>query len=110
MFYKVVFINDQRSSQYHTIDGTNTVVPIMSIDEDFEKLALSGANSFDPITAASMKGKKPSLGEVKRSIKVHFSPFIVHTVLIIFQSLVMRLMHATATMEALPRELTIQTT
>jgi hypothetical protein len=58
------------SSQYHTVDGTNTVVPIMSLDEDFEKLALSGAKSFDPVTAASMKGKKPSLGDVKKSIKV----------------------------------------
>lgn len=59
------------SRQYHTIPGTSTVIPIMSLDADLAKLSLTGAKKApDPVSDAMKNGRMPTLGEVKRSIKV----------------------------------------
>ena len=41
----------------------------MTLGDDLMKLSLSGKNS-DPVADATKKGKVPTLGEVKRSLKV----------------------------------------
>ena len=43
----------------------------MSLGDDLMKLSISGAQkTLDPVADATMKGKIPTLGEVKRSLKV----------------------------------------
>jgi meiosis-specific protein len=58
--------------QYHQVPGTNTIVPVFSIDRAMSGMSLAGDN--DPIMAASMQGKNITLGEVKRSVKVSYGP------------------------------------
>ncbi|TFY66672.1 hypothetical protein EVG20_g4411 [Dentipellis fragilis] len=56
--------------KYHTIPGTNTVVPIMSLGEDLMRMSLNGQKpAGDPVTEATKQGKAPTLGEVKMSLK-----------------------------------------
>lgn len=55
--------------QYHTVPGTKAVIPIMTLGEDLMKLSLSGKKS-DPVAEATKDGRIPTLGEVKRSLKV----------------------------------------
>ena len=58
-------------SQYHRIEGTEVVVPIMSLGEDMEKLCLGdGGHSEDPILLASAEGRLPTFKDVKKSLKV----------------------------------------
>lgn len=46
----------------------------MSLGEDMMNLSLSGSKqSQDPVADATRRGKIPTLGEVKRSLKVGFS-------------------------------------
>ncbi|KAI0934776.1 hypothetical protein AcW1_006192 [Taiwanofungus camphoratus] len=73
---------------YHTIPGTSTVIPIMSLDADLAKLSLTGAKKApDPVSDAMKNGRMPTLGEVKRSIK----------------TLIKNLIQATTQMDALPK-------
>jgi meiosis-specific protein len=56
--------------QYHIIPGTDTVVPIMSFNEPSAK---APGRKTDPMMEAVRQGKTPTLGEVKRSVKVRTS-------------------------------------
>ncbi|KAG7092942.1 hypothetical protein E1B28_009244 [Marasmius oreades] len=51
--------------QYHTIAGTNTTVPIMSLGDDLTKMSLQDRT----LIASAKKGKPPTLKDVKRSVK-----------------------------------------
>ncbi|KAF9227764.1 hypothetical protein BS17DRAFT_693612 [Gyrodon lividus] len=54
--------------QYHTVPGTDTVVPIMSLGNQLSKLSLCRTGG-DPMADALKRGELPTLGEVKRSLK-----------------------------------------
>ncbi|KAI0344853.1 DNA-binding protein [Trametopsis cervina] len=73
--------------RYYNIPGTNISVPVMSLGDDLMKLSISGGKKSDPVTDATKKGKVPTLGEVKRSLK----------------TLIKNLIQATTQMDALPR-------
>ncbi|KAF9059094.1 HORMA domain-containing protein [Rhodocollybia butyracea] len=51
---------------YHTIAGTDTVIPIMTLGDDLERMSLHGK---DPVAEAVRKGSVPTLKDVKRSVK-----------------------------------------
>ncbi|KAI0092965.1 HORMA domain-containing protein [Irpex rosettiformis] len=73
--------------RYHTIPGTNVTVPVMSLGDDLMNLSISGrGKKSDPVSDATRKGKVPTLGEVKRSLK----------------TLIKNLIQATTQMDALP--------
>ncbi|KAI0672868.1 HORMA-domain-containing protein [Trametes maxima] len=73
---------------YCRVPGSGDTVPVMSLGEDMMNLSLSGSKpSYDPVADATRKGKIPTLGEVKRSLK----------------ALVKNLIQATTQMDALPR-------
>ncbi|KAH9952085.1 HORMA domain-containing protein [Amylocystis lapponica] len=73
---------------YINIPGTDTSVPVMSLDADLEKLSLSGRKKHpDPVSEATKKGRTPTLGEVKRSLK----------------GLIKNLIQATTQMDILPK-------
>ncbi|KAL4062906.1 HORMA domain-containing protein [Scleroderma citrinum] len=55
--------------QYHKVPGTDTVVPIMSLGDQLSKMCLGSSGGRDPLTDALKRGKVPTLGEVKRSLK-----------------------------------------
>ena len=42
----------------------------MTLDADLERLSLHVKKTFDPVTDASREGRVPTLGEVKKSLKV----------------------------------------
>ncbi|KAI0081208.1 HORMA-domain-containing protein [Panus rudis PR-1116 ss-1] len=71
---------------YHTIPGTTTTIPIMTLGDNLMKMSISGKNS-DPVANATKSGKVPTLGEVKRSLK----------------TLIKNLIQATTQMDALPK-------
>ncbi|KAJ4487607.1 HORMA domain-containing protein [Lentinula aciculospora] len=52
--------------QYHTIAGTDTVIPLMSLSDDLRRMSLRGK---DPIAEAARRGATPTLRDVKRSVK-----------------------------------------
>jgi len=53
------------------MEGTEVVVPIMSLGEDLEKLCLGdGGHPKDPILLASAEGRLPTFKDVKKSLKV----------------------------------------
>ncbi|PAV23827.1 meiosis specific hop1 [Pyrrhoderma noxium] len=55
---------------YHTIPGTTTTVPIMSLDDQLSGLSLtSKTKPYDPVAHATLQGKAPTLGDVKLSVK-----------------------------------------
>lgn len=57
--------------QYCKVPGSEGTVPVMSLGEDMMNLSLSGTNKpSDPVADATRRGKIPTLGEVKRSLKV----------------------------------------
>ncbi|KAL4074882.1 HORMA domain-containing protein [Scleroderma yunnanense] len=56
--------------QYHKVPGTDTVVPIMSLGDQLSKMCLGSSGGRDPLTDALKRGKVPTLGEVKRSLKL----------------------------------------
>ncbi|OSD08508.1 DNA-binding protein [Trametes coccinea BRFM310] len=73
---------------YCKVPGSNAAVPVMSLGEDMMNLSLSGSRrSQDPVADAARRGKVPTLGEVKRSLK----------------ALIKNLIQATTQMDALPR-------
>lgn len=64
-------MRDERLSQYYTIPGSDVTIPVMSLGDDLMKLSISGKKKAnDPVADATKKGKLPTLGEVKRSLKV----------------------------------------
>ncbi|KAJ7633058.1 HORMA domain-containing protein [Roridomyces roridus] len=69
---------------YHKIPGTNTVVPIMSLGDDLDKLSLK---EKDPVVQAARRGKAPTLKDVKKSVK----------------TLLKTLIHSTTQMDVLPK-------
>ncbi|KAJ3760807.1 HORMA domain-containing protein [Lentinula raphanica] len=52
--------------QYHTIAGTDIVVPVMSLSDDLRRMSLRGK---DPVAEAAKSGASPTLKDVKRSVK-----------------------------------------
>lgn len=56
--------------QYHKIPGTSTTVPIMSLGDQLSKMTLAYTGGRDPMAEALKHGKLPTLGEVKRSLKL----------------------------------------
>ncbi|KAG2366049.1 HORMA domain-containing protein [Suillus spraguei] len=51
---------------YHKLPGSHTVIPIMTLGDQLSKMSLARP---DPVSEALKKGKIPTLGEVKRSVK-----------------------------------------
>lgn len=71
--------------KYHTLPGTDTVIPIMSFEEGARR---SSTEPFvDPVAEAVKRGKTPTLKDVKRSVK----------------TLLKTLIHAMTHMDVLPR-------
>ena len=57
--------------QYCKVPGSDSTVPVMSLGEDMMNLSLAGSKKgCDPVADAMRNGKIPTLGEVKRSLKV----------------------------------------
>ncbi|KAF8516961.1 HORMA-domain-containing protein, partial [Hysterangium stoloniferum] len=56
---------------YHTVAGTSCQIPVMTLSERLDKMAIHSRSSekVDPVAAAVGKGKSPTLGEVKQSVK-----------------------------------------
>jgi hypothetical protein len=52
-------------SQYFEVPGTGVKVPVMSLGEDLMKMSLD-----DPFHAPKKPVKPPTLGEVKKSLRV----------------------------------------
>ncbi|KAI0748495.1 HORMA domain-containing protein [Daedaleopsis nitida] len=76
--------------KYCEVPGTTEAVPIMTLGEEMMNLNLSGSTAtktHDPVAEATKKGKVPTLGEVKRSLK----------------TLIKNLIQATTQMDALPK-------
>ncbi|KAF8623560.1 hypothetical protein AX15_006330 [Amanita polypyramis BW_CC] len=73
--------------RYHNLPGTDTIVPILSLGDDLQGVSLKNRQNEDPITEAVMKGKTPTLREVKKSVK----------------SLLKTLIHAMTQMDVLPK-------
>uniref|UniRef100_A0A0W0FFC8 HORMA domain-containing protein n=1 Tax=Moniliophthora roreri TaxID=221103 RepID=A0A0W0FFC8_MONRR len=51
--------------RYHTIAGTDTIIPIMTLGENLNKMSLQE----DPLLDSVKKGKIPTLKDVKKSVK-----------------------------------------
>ncbi|KAF8637324.1 hypothetical protein AX17_002826 [Amanita inopinata Kibby_2008] len=75
--------------RYQSIPGTDATVPILSLGDDLQKLSLEGQTrqGKDPVTEAVLKGRVPTLREVKKSVK----------------SLLKTLIHAMTQMDVLPK-------
>lgn len=58
--------------KYYKVAGTDTVVPIMSLGDKLSKMSLHRVDG-DPIVDALKQGKLPTLGDVKRSLKVYIA-------------------------------------
>ncbi|KAF8205628.1 HORMA domain-containing protein [Mycena galopus ATCC 62051] len=71
---------------YHTIPGTDTVIPVMSLGDDLDKMSIKDA-AKDPVVQAAKKGKAPTLKDVKKSVK----------------TLLKTLIHSTTQMDVLPK-------
>ena len=55
--------------------------PVMTLGEDLANMSLSGTGKErDPVSEAVKKGKVPTLGEVKRSLKVRMIRYMEHEV------------------------------
>lgn len=59
-----------RDAKYHKPPGSHTAIPIMTLGDQLSKMSLART---DPVSEALKKGQMPTLGEVKRSVKVHSS-------------------------------------
>ncbi|KAF8136509.1 HORMA domain-containing protein [Boletus edulis] len=55
--------------QYHKVAGTDTVVPIMFLGDQLSKMSLHRMDG-DPVVDALKRGSLPTLGDVKRSLKL----------------------------------------
>ncbi|KAJ7735275.1 HORMA domain-containing protein [Mycena maculata] len=71
---------------YHTIPGTDTVIPIMSLGDNLDKMSLK-ESSKDPVVQAAKRGKPPTVKDVKKSVK----------------TLLKTLIHSTNQMDVLPK-------
>ncbi|KAG2067057.1 DNA-binding protein [Suillus decipiens] len=58
---------------YHKLPGSHTVIPIMTLGDQLSKMSLARP---DPVSEALKKGKIPTLGEVKRSVKAMMKSLI----------------------------------
>jgi meiosis-specific protein len=71
---RIIYIFDRikilMENQYYNVPGTDTVVPILSLGDNLQRMSLKDK---DPITEAVLKGNAPTLREVKRSVKVRFN-------------------------------------
>ena len=57
--------------QYYEVPGTKETIPVMTLGDQMDKLILSvSGQAQDPVAEATRVGKVPTLGEVKRSLKV----------------------------------------
>ncbi|KAF8584095.1 DNA-binding protein [Ramaria rubella] len=56
---------------YHTVPGSSSKVPIMTLGEKMNKMSLNtrSTSKMDPAAEAIVKGKPPTLGDVKQSVK-----------------------------------------
>ncbi|KAJ7264961.1 HORMA domain-containing protein [Mycena haematopus] len=72
--------------QYHTIPGTDTVIPVMSLGDDLDKMSLKDS-AKDPVAQAAKKGKAPTVKDVKKSVK----------------TILKTLIHSTTQMDILPK-------
>ncbi|KAL1746287.1 HORMA domain-containing protein [Schizophyllum fasciatum] len=57
--------------EYHQIPGTDTTIPIMTLDETMKKMSIR--NGDDALRKTLKQGKVPTFGEVKSRVKVHTS-------------------------------------
>lgn len=62
--------------KYYKVAGTDTVVPIMSLGNQLSKMSLHRVDG-DPVVDALKRGKLPTLGDVKRSLKVYFALYFL---------------------------------
>ncbi|KAJ7286365.1 HORMA domain-containing protein [Mycena rebaudengoi] len=63
---------------YHKVPGTETVIPIMSLGDDLDKMSLRDSTN-DPVAQAARKGKPPTLKDVKKSVKSMLKTLISST-------------------------------
>ncbi|KAF8559714.1 hypothetical protein OG21DRAFT_1402333 [Imleria badia] len=59
--------------QYYKVAGTEIVVPIMSLGDQLSKMSLHRVDG-DPVADALKRGHLPTLGDVKRTLKVLMVP------------------------------------
>ena len=60
-------------TQYYNLGGSDGAVPIMSLGEDLQNMSLDGPRSIkqiDPVEDAIQKGRAPTIGDVKKSLRV----------------------------------------
>lgn len=91
------------SFQYHTLPGTDTVIPIMSFEEGVRRT--STEPFVDPVAEAIKRGKAPTLRDVKKSVKVLFFSFFfvcLYVTSLASQTLLKTLIHAMTHMDVLP--------
>lgn len=62
-------------TKYYKVAGTDTVVPIMSLGDQLSKMNLHRMDG-DPVVDALKQGNLPTLGDVKRSLKVFITLII----------------------------------
>ncbi|GLB34722.1 putative HORMA domain containing protein [Lyophyllum shimeji] len=67
--------------QYHTLPGTDITVPIMSLGDGLQKMSLKDKTrrGGNPVTEAAMRGKAPTLLDVKKSVKTLLKTLIQAT-------------------------------
>jgi hypothetical protein len=58
------------STQYFTIPGTDTTIPVMTLGEDVKNRAANRDRRSDPVSKAIHAGRMPTLRDVKKSVKV----------------------------------------
>ncbi|KAJ6502009.1 HORMA domain-containing protein [Mycena sanguinolenta] len=63
---------------YHTIPGTDTVIPVLSLGDDLDKMSLLDS-AKDPVVQAAKKGKAPTLKDVKKRVKTVLKTLIQST-------------------------------
>lgn len=80
----------------------------MTLGDDLMKMSLSDAQSSkDPVSAATKTGRVPTLGEVKKSLKVSVDSWLfIYRQLMPLQSLVKNLIQVTTQMDPLPSTFT----
>ncbi|KAH7923473.1 hypothetical protein BV22DRAFT_1169347 [Leucogyrophana mollusca] len=60
---------------YQALPGTNIIVPIMSLGDQLSNMSLGTMKRADPVADAMKRGKMPTLGEVKKSLKCRYGNF-----------------------------------
>lgn len=60
-------------------------VPVMSLDDRLNRMSLDGRSKLeaDPVTTATLKGKAPTLGDVKQSVRVSLSCNLITSLIIV---------------------------